>query len=127
MHHAAFLGVVVCHAVILVCDFLGRTVSGGGNRRPPFATADNFDTAMINRYRRLLLSWQGKMNMEKKDKAVFALSFFSMCAVGVWGQRQAAPIRAEKGESLSRSARRYEVAQAAVYRPQVATPLVPCR
>jgi len=48
MHHAALFGVVVEFAVILVYDFLGRTVSGGGNCRPPFAAADNFDTAMID-------------------------------------------------------------------------------
>jgi len=56
MHDTAFMGVVVEFSVILVCDFLGRTVSGGGNRRPSFTSADDFDAEMINCYRRFLLS-----------------------------------------------------------------------
>jgi len=59
MHDTAFMGVVVEFSVMLVLDFLGRTVSGGGNRRPPFTSANNFDAEMINCYRRFLLS-QGK-------------------------------------------------------------------
>jgi hypothetical protein len=60
MDYTFFVCVVMEFAVILALDFFSRTVSGGGNCRPPFATADDFDTAMINRYKRFLLSWQGQ-------------------------------------------------------------------
>jgi len=48
MRHAALAGEVVDFTVIFICDSFSRTVSGGGNRRPSCATADDFDTAMVN-------------------------------------------------------------------------------
>ena len=52
MDYAALAGEVMDFAVILICDSFSRAVSGGGNRRPPCTTADDFDTAMVNCYKR---------------------------------------------------------------------------
>jgi hypothetical protein len=50
MHHATLAGEVVDFAVIFIRDSLSGPISGGGNRRPPCATADDFDTAMVDCY-----------------------------------------------------------------------------
>jgi len=52
MRHATLAGEVVDFSVILICDSFSGPISGGGNRRPPCTTADDFDTAMVNCYRR---------------------------------------------------------------------------
>ena len=50
MDDAALSGVVVDHAVPLVCDFLAASVSGCGNGRLAFAPADYADITMVNGY-----------------------------------------------------------------------------
>jgi len=40
--------VIVNNSVILVFDFLSRSVSGGGNGRLAFAARNNLNTAMVN-------------------------------------------------------------------------------
>ena len=67
MDYTFFVGVVVEFTVILVRYLFGRTISGGGNCRPPFATADDFDTAMIDCNRQSLLSLRGKIEHGEKD------------------------------------------------------------
>ena len=47
MNHAALSCKVVSSSVIVVREFLARTISSGGNSRLALATADNFDGAMI--------------------------------------------------------------------------------
>ena len=48
MDDTALIGVVVGHSVKLVCDFLPRPVSGGGNSRLALAAGYDFDTAMVD-------------------------------------------------------------------------------
>ena len=50
MDYAALVGVVVGFPVKLVCEFLSRPISGCGNGGFAFASADDFDTAMVDRY-----------------------------------------------------------------------------
>ena len=48
MDDTALVGVVVGHSVKLVCDFLLRLVSGGGNSGFALAAGYDFDTEMIS-------------------------------------------------------------------------------
>ena len=48
MNYAAFAGVVVGDSVILIRDGLPRPISGGRNCGFAFATADDFNAAMID-------------------------------------------------------------------------------
>lgn len=55
MDDAALAGVIVGYSVIFIRDGFARAVGRRRNRRFAFASADNFDTAMID-CDRLLLS-----------------------------------------------------------------------
>lgn len=48
MNYAAFAGVVVGDSVILIRDGLPRPISGGRNCGFAFATADDFNAAMVD-------------------------------------------------------------------------------
>ena len=50
MYDAAFLGVVVGYTVPLVCDFLATSVGSCCDCGFTAATADDLDTAMVDRY-----------------------------------------------------------------------------
>lgn len=48
MCNSAFSCVIVGDTVILICQFFAATISGCGNGGFAFASADDFDTAMID-------------------------------------------------------------------------------
>lgn len=48
MDYAALAGVVMGQSVIFVRDDFSRTISGGGNCGFAFATADDFNAAMVD-------------------------------------------------------------------------------
>ena len=70
------------NSVIIVFNFLARSISGGGNCRLAFAARNNFYTAMVNCDSDTSLSSKIILDIVKSEVAICASSVFAMLADG---------------------------------------------